>query len=79
MSHQLKVTLFVLAFNVIGFAEGYLLRDLGLLWVVPILIVTAFWSRPAEPAVVAAVKAAVAEKNPEGAPKGKWQCTQAWS
>jgi hypothetical protein len=42
MSHQLKVTLFVLAFNVIGFAEGYLLRDLGLLWVVPILIVTAF-------------------------------------
>jgi hypothetical protein len=30
MSHRLKITLFVLAFNVIGFAEGYLLRDLGL-------------------------------------------------
>ena len=42
MSHQLKLTLFVLAFNVIGFAEGYLLRDFGLAWVLPILIVTAF-------------------------------------
>ena len=37
---QLKLILFVLAFNVIGFAEGYLLRDLGLLWLVPILIAT---------------------------------------
>jgi hypothetical protein len=26
MSRQLKLILFVLAFNVIGFAEGYLLR-----------------------------------------------------
>ena len=42
MSHQLKLTLFVLAFNVIGFAEGYLLRDFGLAWVLPIVIVTAF-------------------------------------
>ena len=42
MSHRLKLTLFVLAFNVIGFAEGYLLRDMGLAWLVPILIVTAF-------------------------------------
>jgi hypothetical protein len=42
MSHPVKLTLFVLAFNVMGFAEGYLLRELGLLWVVPILIVTAF-------------------------------------
>ena len=41
MSRQLKLILFVLAFNVIGFAEGYLLRDLGLVWLVPILIVTA--------------------------------------
>ena len=41
MSHRVKLTLFVLAFNVIGFAEGYLLRDLGLVWLVPILIVTA--------------------------------------
>jgi hypothetical protein len=41
MSHRLKLILFVLAFNVVGFAEGYLLRDLGLLWLVPILIVTA--------------------------------------
>jgi hypothetical protein len=42
MSHRLKLTVFVLAFNVIGFAEGYLLRDLGLAWLLPILIVTAF-------------------------------------
>lgn len=41
MSRQLKLILFVLAFNVIGFAEGYLLRDLGLVWLIPILIVTA--------------------------------------
>jgi hypothetical protein len=41
MSHQLKLILFVLVFNVIGFAEGYLLRDLGLVWLIPILIVTA--------------------------------------
>ena len=41
LSHRLKLTLFVLAFNAIGFAEGYLLRDLGLVWLVPILIVTA--------------------------------------
>jgi hypothetical protein len=32
MSHRLKVTLFVLAFNIIGFAEGYLMREMGLLW-----------------------------------------------
>jgi hypothetical protein len=30
LSHPLKLTLFVLAFNVIAFAEGYLLRDMGL-------------------------------------------------
>lgn len=41
MSHRLKLTLFVPAFNVIGFAEGYLLRDVGLAWLVPILVVTA--------------------------------------
>ena len=41
MSHSLKLTLFVLAFNVIGFAEGYLLRDLGLVLVMPILVATA--------------------------------------
>ena len=41
MSHRVKLMLFVLAFNIIGFVEGYLLRDLGLLWLVPILIVTA--------------------------------------
>ena len=40
-SHGVKLTLFVLAFNIIGFAEGYLLRDLGLIWLVPILTVTA--------------------------------------
>ena len=41
LSHRLKLTLFVLAFNVIGFAEGYLLHELGLQWVVPIIVVTA--------------------------------------
>ena len=47
MSHGVKLTLFVLAFNVIGFAEGYLLRDLGFVWVVLILIVTALGAVPA--------------------------------
>jgi hypothetical protein len=41
MSHRLKLTLFVLAFNVIGFAEGYLLHELGLQWVLPVLLATA--------------------------------------
>mgnify|MGYP003575100498 FL=1 len=41
MSHRLKLTLLVRAFNVIGFAEGYLLRHLGLAWLVPVLIVKA--------------------------------------
>jgi hypothetical protein len=40
-SHRLEFTVFILAFNVIGFAEGYVLRDLGLVWLVPILIVSA--------------------------------------
>jgi hypothetical protein len=31
----------VLAFNVIGFAAGYLLRDFALVWLLPILIATA--------------------------------------
>ena len=38
MSHRLKLTLFMLAFNVIGFAEGYLLRALGLVRLVPIVV-----------------------------------------
>jgi hypothetical protein len=42
MSRQLKIILFVLASNIIGFAEGYLLHELGLLWLVPIILVTAF-------------------------------------
>jgi hypothetical protein len=41
MSRQLKLILFVLVFNVIGFAEGYLLHDLGLQWVLPIIFATA--------------------------------------
>ena len=41
MSHRLKFILFVLVFNVIGFAEGYLLHDLGLQWVLPIIVATA--------------------------------------
>ena len=41
MSRQLKLTIFVLAFNAIGFAEGYLLHGLGLQWLLPILLVTA--------------------------------------
>jgi hypothetical protein len=39
--YSLKRTLFVLASNIIGFAEGYLLQGLGLQWLLPILIVTA--------------------------------------
>ena len=38
MSHRLRLTLFVLAFNVIGFDEGYLLSDMGLVWLLPILV-----------------------------------------
>jgi hypothetical protein len=52
MSHGVKLTLFVLAFNVIGFAEGYLLRDFGLVWLIPILIVTALGAVLASRAVV---------------------------
>ena len=46
MSRQLKVILFVLAFNIIGFAEVYLLHELGLLWLVPLTLVTAFGAVP---------------------------------
>jgi hypothetical protein len=42
MSHGLKVTLFVLGFNIIGFAEGYLMREMGLLWLLPVILATAF-------------------------------------
>jgi hypothetical protein len=42
MSYRVKLTLFVLAFNIIGFAEGYLLHELGLQYLVPIILVTAF-------------------------------------
>jgi hypothetical protein len=42
MTRQLRLILFVLLFNAIGFAEGYLLRDLGLVWLIPILIATAY-------------------------------------
>jgi hypothetical protein len=42
LSHGVKLTLFLLAFNIIGFAEGYLLHELGLQWLVPIILVTAF-------------------------------------
>jgi hypothetical protein len=42
MSYGVKLTLFLLALNIIGFAEGYLLHELGLLWLVPIILVTAF-------------------------------------
>jgi hypothetical protein len=41
MSRQLKLILFVLAFNIIGFAEGYLLHGLGPQWVIPIILATA--------------------------------------
>lgn len=32
----------VVAFNIIGFAEGYLLREMGLQWLVPVILATAF-------------------------------------
>jgi hypothetical protein len=38
MSQRLKLTLFVLAFNISGFTEGYLLRQMGLLWLLPVII-----------------------------------------
>jgi len=41
MSRQLKLILFVLVFNAIGFAEGYLLSDSGFVWVLPIIMATA--------------------------------------
>ena len=41
MSHRLKLMLLVLAFNAIGFAEGYFLHGLGLQWLLPILLMTA--------------------------------------
>jgi hypothetical protein len=42
MLQRLKLTLFVLTANIIGFAEGYFLHWIGLLWLVPIILVTAF-------------------------------------
>jgi hypothetical protein len=42
MSYPVKLTLFLLAFNIIGFAEDYLLDELGLQWLIPIILVTAF-------------------------------------
>jgi hypothetical protein len=39
LSHRLKLTFLVLAFNVIGFAEGHLLPDLGLVWLISIFMV----------------------------------------
>jgi hypothetical protein len=41
MSRQLKLTLFLLAFNIIGFAEDYLLRDMARMVGPSILIATA--------------------------------------
>ena len=38
MLHGVKLTLFLLTFNIIGFAERYLLDELGLQWLVPILL-----------------------------------------
>jgi predicted branched-subunit amino acid permease len=52
MSHGVKLTLFLLAFNIIGFAEGYLLHELGLQWLVPIIPSNGVWSGAAESVVV---------------------------
>jgi hypothetical protein len=41
MSHRLKLSLLVLTFNIIGFAEGYLLRGMGPQWLLPIIFLTA--------------------------------------
>ena len=48
MSHRLKVTLFVLAFNIIGFAEGFLLHELGFQWLAPHYSCHGVGSRTAE-------------------------------
>jgi hypothetical protein len=37
MSHRLKLTLFLLAFNIIGFGEGYCCVTSGSQWLVPIV------------------------------------------
>jgi membrane protein implicated in regulation of membrane protease activity len=42
MSYPVKLTLFLLAFNIIGFAEGYFLAGLSLYWLVPLILATAF-------------------------------------
>jgi predicted branched-subunit amino acid permease len=52
MSYGVKLTLFLLAFNIIGFAEGYLLHELGLQWLVPIIPSNGVWSGAAESVVV---------------------------
>jgi hypothetical protein len=41
MSHRLKLTLFVLAFNVIGFARAISALD-GLQWLLPVMLATAY-------------------------------------
>ena len=46
MSHGVKHTVFVLADNIIGFAEGYLLHELGLQWLVPIMLGKAWAAVP---------------------------------
>jgi hypothetical protein len=42
MSYGVKLTLFLLAFNIIGFAEGGYAARAGLQSLLPILLVTAF-------------------------------------
>jgi hypothetical protein len=42
MSYPVKLTLFLLAFNLIGFADGYLLHELGRRSLVPVVLVMAY-------------------------------------
>jgi hypothetical protein len=43
-------TLFLLAFNIIGFAEGYLMREMGLLWLPAPYPRHGYWSCTAQSA-----------------------------
>jgi hypothetical protein len=42
MSYRFKLTILVMAVSIIAFAEGYLLRGIGLQWLVPVVLLTAW-------------------------------------
>jgi hypothetical protein len=42
MSYRLKIIIFVLAINIIALAVGYLMRGLGLYWLIPVIFLMAW-------------------------------------